>query len=380
MFSRMSTAPQPRTPWEVNTFRFSPASLLSGVALARTLDAVDGHFLFIRQQAFQIHRPTTLHPDDWRYILHNGELKYCKRLYYELRSRVSPEIEVLFDPQSSHPNKERVWNEIYHRIGFEVTNPYRFRHINPHRHFYLNRAVRDIARLEMPQFYPNIQAAHTHEAPWEDGGFTSFKIRDLWRVQPGGDTGNADNNTSPTISDSKARFYDPVRGWVSCPNPARNDNRPRPRPRPRYLRRFNISPDTPTKDRANRVDESDPSADGFQPNPEDDVFSPPPRTCAVCDIIFKANTFISEVHLNVKRGVWREGLLRDYPQIVHNKIRQEWASKNPEFVAEQRRGYHPNRYQQYGRPMVDLEETRSEVIAIAILDFIGDRVRDAGLD
>lgn len=116
MSSYMSIVLQPRTPRADGPLQFSPASLLGGVALARTLDAVNEYFLFIRQRVFGIYSPIASNPEYGLSILYNEELKHCKWLYYELRARVSPEIEVLFDHQSSHSNKERVWKEIYDRM------------------------------------------------------------------------------------------------------------------------------------------------------------------------------------------------------------------------------------------------------------------------
>ncbi|KAI1647758.1 uncharacterized protein F4817DRAFT_315624 [Daldinia loculata] len=389
----MSIVLQPRTPRADGLLQFSPASLLGGVALARTLDAVNEYFLFIRQRVFGIYSPIASNPEYGLSILYNEELKHCKWLYYELRARVSPEIEVLFDHQSSHSNKERVWKEIYDRIGFEVTNPYRFNRINPHRHFHLDRAVGIVVGLEIPEFYPNNLEVNHRAVPWEDGGFTDFKIHE--RRTPSGlstsNAVNADNNTSSTVnlqtrrqaSHSEKRFYDPFCGWIYHLIPARSDNCPRPR----HPRKLNVSSDVSTQDQASRVDESNPSprldlgAEFLtRPDPKDDVFGPQPRTCAVCNIIFKANTFVSEVHLNVNRGLWRKDLLQDYPSVARDIIHEEWALKNPEFVAERRRGYHPDRNQQYGKPIVYPSEAGIETIAKAVLDFISDRVRDARLE
>ncbi|KAI8964709.1 hypothetical protein F5Y11DRAFT_345163 [Daldinia sp. FL1419] len=249
----------------------SPTTLLSGVELARTLDMMNYHHLFLHDNVFKhfevesngrCHR-SYFRPYDDAYLSHQW-------IVHELNARVSPEIKVLYDDSHNQFTKDRVWNEIYDRIGFRVTNPYRFQRINPHQHFPLEEIVWEA--LDYGSFKSLLSQSKFN--PWRPtppppGSFRRCSVAPGVIYRPGTDAA-----TKSLINDYIKKLYEPTRGWLRLPIPGRADNCP--------WRRHKYS---------------------SVPRHSEDVFGPQPMSCAVCRIIFKANIFVSEVCGKIKLGV-----------------------------------------------------------------------------
>ncbi|KAL7624119.1 hypothetical protein AAE478_005676 [Parahypoxylon ruwenzoriense] len=119
--------------------------MLHGANLARVLDLLNKHHELLRDIF------------DSEYESPHGPVpgprkKLCKRL----RALVSPHVGILFvsNPRCDERARQRVWSQIYDRIGQHTRSPFRFGNINQHRHLSLDNFVRILLDQKIQEVLP----------------------------------------------------------------------------------------------------------------------------------------------------------------------------------------------------------------------------------
>ncbi|KAK6955161.1 hypothetical protein Daesc_002792 [Daldinia eschscholtzii] len=364
-----------------------PKMLLSGINLARVLDAIEHTFPFM-QSIFDL--------DSYANSSSGAE---CARLREELRLRIAPQIDVLFDENADHMKKERVWKPIGDRLGFTNTNPHRFRRLIPHKHYSLHETVKSLLdkRRKASGRKP---CQYEHGSSSWDQGFPSFEIKGS-ETPEGWFFGNKVNSALSypltttrkekiAIGETTKGLYHPLHGWLRHHVPGRIDSCPWRRPCHMDLEidESSSSGSGPSSyslsARAIRRPQNHevhwPTRPGFEDVPLPDV-----RACAVCKIIFRANVLVGEVEMGFWRGRWNTSYREELPYIVRDMIDEDWERVNAVYKAEHDRNYHPADYLRYELPKVyefsqylSLDRA-NEMSARSVFDFITERVVEAGL-
>ncbi|KAI1476487.1 hypothetical protein F4774DRAFT_392509 [Daldinia eschscholtzii] len=379
--------PPSSDPVQLEIVKSPPSPLLSGNNLARVLDAIEHAFPFM-QSIFDL--------DSYDNSSSGPE---CVRLREELRLRIAPQIDVLFDENADHMKKERVWKPIGYRLGFTNTNPHRFRSLIPHKHYSLHETVKSL--LDEGRKAPrNKSHKHDHGSSSCDQRFPSFEIKGSGTPE-GWFFGNRVNATlgypltttrkeKIAIGETIKGLYHPIHGWLRRHVPGRIDSCPWRRP-------FPVGPQTGESSSSESSASSSSSSAAAAGRPQsqavrcpsrpgvEEVSLPDVRTCAVCNIIFRANVLVCEVEMGFWRGKWITPYRAELPYVVRGMVYEDWARVNAAYKAEHDRNYHPDPEQRYEIPQV-YEHSQylslnraNEMSARSVFDFITERVIDAGL-
>ncbi|KAI1799188.1 hypothetical protein F4811DRAFT_558095 [Daldinia bambusicola] len=338
-----------------------PNTMLRGMHLARALDAIN-HYSALVEGIFLAQK----YPGDPKYRDYAGP--ECCRLARELRTRVSPDMGALLNPQLSLARKKHAWRSIHESLpDFAVINPYRFQQIKPHKHISLYEDVGEIPALrefdctrsqdlrdeEVLLEYGGSLRFGPRAASAPEGWFYSNTVDKRFGFLPG--TNRQDQHA---IRSLRMAFYGPFGGWLRRPVPGGGKEAP-------WRRLFPTPEENAASGASNQKQPVAATGESSSfsklhsviggpaaSNPEDDVFKLRPQQCALCNIMFRANVFACEVNRRFERKEWQSQYRAQLPAVVRHMISEAWERVKPKLEAERLRNFHPNPDERYEIPKI----------------------------